>query len=77
MQDRPDLKHQILVQERLFEYLLRLVKQDVGEREAVDLDYLVADGEAAVAVDAAPGLDALHHQAAVLVAGDHVDAERP
>ena len=75
MQDWTDLKHQILVQERLLEYLLRLVKQDVGEREAVDLDNLVAHGEAAVAVDAAARLDALHHEAPVLVAGDHVNAE--
>ena len=59
----------------LFEYLLRLVEEDVGEREAVDLYDLVAHGEAAVAVDAASGLDALHHEAPVVVAGDHVNAE--
>ena len=72
-----NLQDQILVQEGLFEYLLRLVELDVGEREAVDLDDLVAHGQAAVAVDAASGLDALHHEATVLVAGDHVDAEGP
>ena len=72
-----NLQDQILVQKGLFEYLLRLVELDVGEREAVDLDDLVAHGQAAVAVHAASGLDALHHEATVLVAGDHVDAKGP
>ena len=58
-----------------FEDFLGFVETDVEERVAVDLDDLVADGEAAVAVDPAAGLDALDDEAAVVVARDDVDAE--
>lgn len=57
------------------ENFLGLVEGHVEERVAVDLDDLVADGQAAVAVDPAAGLDALDDESTVVVAGDDVDTE--